>query len=198
MVIKFLSEMKKPVYQGAASIGPWFGVFNFLCIAAVVTNSLIIGFTSNQLTLWLDYPTDSEKWLVVLGIEHGVLALLYILAAVIPNIPEWIRVFRAKSVRIAEIEGEYQQAINQWKQESSSKQHGMGTLRQGLQNMISNYHYDPSEDEKDNAVPQTGTYGLSAWDEPGLPQPSSYGAGNYASYPHQNSGDEMSNLRSSS
>ena len=36
---------------GAESIGTWYQVFNVLTVAAVVTNSLIVGYTST--VLWL-------------------------------------------------------------------------------------------------------------------------------------------------
>eukprot|EP00457_Paulinella_chromatophora_P001268 gb/GEZN01001270.1/.p1 GENE.gb/GEZN01001270.1/~~gb/GEZN01001270.1/.p1 ORF type:complete len:993 (+),score=101.68 gb/GEZN01001270.1/:25-3003(+) len=88
--IKMLSTIRKPVYRGARDIGPWFDVFSFLSMTAVVTNSLILGFTSDQLN---EYFGDSSfhKWLVVLSIEHIVLCLQFFIANIVQDTPTWVR-----------------------------------------------------------------------------------------------------------
>eukprot|EP00808_Paulinella_micropora_P010451 g65697.t1 len=101
--LKLLTTIRKPVYRGAKDIGPWFGVFTFLSMVAVITNSLILGFTSSQLNSIFGAST-STKWLVVLIIEHCVLALQFFIAEIVADTPAWVRIEQSRQEEIMRLE----------------------------------------------------------------------------------------------
>jgi len=141
--VLLLDQIQKPIYRGAADIGPWFSVFNFLCIVAVLTNSLIIGFTSVQLDVWLNDPSTGTKWLVIIITEHCVLGILWLIAEFIPDVPGWVRIKKAHQDKIQWLEAAYQLALADWKhglheQKSRGKQKEKDEDR---------FKYDSSEDQ---------------------------------------------------
>jgi len=109
---KILLEYKRPVYQGAANIGPWLQIFYFLCILAVITNSLIIGFTSRNLDKIIKSDSEESKWLFVVATEHSVFAVLYLFNLLFNAEPRWVRVEKQRLQKIEEIELVYESTLS--------------------------------------------------------------------------------------
>ena len=63
---KLLTLYQRPVPQGAQDIGTWQDIFNFISVAAVVTNAAIICFTMD--VLYKDSQSDSSKVYQIGGI----------------------------------------------------------------------------------------------------------------------------------
>eukprot|EP00824_Muranothrix_gubernata_P023274 TRINITY_DN6126_c0_g1_i1.p2 TRINITY_DN6126_c0_g1~~TRINITY_DN6126_c0_g1_i1.p2 ORF type:complete len:127 (+),score=24.59 TRINITY_DN6126_c0_g1_i1:41-382(+) len=56
---------------------------------SVVTNCLLIGFTSNTLE---QYGVDSnfERLLIVVVSEHLIFLIKFVLAVIVPDVPQWV------------------------------------------------------------------------------------------------------------
>ena len=80
---KLLKGFRRPFWRGTRDIGSWGPVFRIVSLIAVVTNCLILMYTSHVLQSWFktlaggnehNEPTDSQKLLVIVLIEHVVIA----------------------------------------------------------------------------------------------------------------------------
>ncbi|XP_055959025.1 anoctamin-4 isoform X2 [Patella vulgata] len=74
---------RRPIAFIAQDIGMWYDILYFVNIIGVLTNAFLIAFTSN----WGGKYTMEEKLWIVIGFEHIVFALKYVLAAMIPDVP---------------------------------------------------------------------------------------------------------------
>ncbi|CAG5134636.1 unnamed protein product [Candidula unifasciata] len=78
---------RRPVAYIAEDIGMWFEILNLVNFVGVITNAFIIAFTSN----WgKQFDLTGKLW-VVIGFEHLVFLLKYLLAYLIPDVPQDIR-----------------------------------------------------------------------------------------------------------
>jgi hypothetical protein len=84
---KILLSCRKSDYHGAQDIGTWFHIFRFLALVSVITNMLVIGFTSNQLGELFGDPSDAIKLAIVIGLEHAIFSLEFFLSYMIPDEP---------------------------------------------------------------------------------------------------------------
>lgn len=74
---------RRPIAYIAQDIGMWYGILQFLNMAGVVTNAFLIAFTS----AWgKQFDAVGKLW-VVIGFEHIVFTVKFLLAALIPDIP---------------------------------------------------------------------------------------------------------------
>ncbi|KAF4103537.1 hypothetical protein G5714_016420 [Onychostoma macrolepis] len=91
---KMCHVFKRPFSEPAANIGVWQLAFETMSIIAVVTNCALIGL-SPQVKAYFP-ESDTQLILIVVAIEHVLLAFKFILAFVIPDVPKHIQVKLAK------------------------------------------------------------------------------------------------------
>ncbi|KAL5011371.1 hypothetical protein ScPMuIL_009922 [Solemya velum] len=78
---------RRPVAVIAQDIGTWFVILQFLNFCGVVSNGFLIAFTSS----WGDKYSLTTKLWIVIGFEHIVFILKFILSYAIPDVPSNIR-----------------------------------------------------------------------------------------------------------
>eukprot|EP01118_Nematostelium_gracile_P007789 TRINITY_DN2553_c0_g1_i3.p1 TRINITY_DN2553_c0_g1~~TRINITY_DN2553_c0_g1_i3.p1 ORF type:complete len:614 (+),score=155.14 TRINITY_DN2553_c0_g1_i3:501-2342(+) len=108
---KLLTAHPRPPYKGAASIGMWFKILEFLGLVAVVTNCALIGLTyigiyeavGGDINCALrsdgsydcNNPHKMDPSFVTLGIvliiEHVVIGLKFFIAWLVPDVPVFIK-----------------------------------------------------------------------------------------------------------
>jgi len=92
---KLCSAYTRPHYKGAQNIGTWYFILEFLGITAVITNCMIIGLSLRSLYAALGDENNKYREFQVLGIvvilEHVVLFTKYMIAALVPDYPGWIK-----------------------------------------------------------------------------------------------------------
>ncbi|XP_052002321.1 anoctamin-10-like [Xyrauchen texanus] len=91
---KMCHVFKRPFTEPASDIGVWQLAFETMSIIAVVTNCALIGLSPQV----KEYFPESETQLIliVVAVEHVLLALKFILAFVIPDVPKRIQIKLAK------------------------------------------------------------------------------------------------------
>jgi len=77
----------------AEDIGTWFSILEIMSVVCVMTNCLIISFTSKQLVIPLSLRW--RFWIMII-FEHGILLFKVLLAALIPDVPERIEQARLR------------------------------------------------------------------------------------------------------
>jgi len=99
--LKLLTAHSRPEYRGASGIGAWYNILEFLGIASVLTNCLLIGFSVDSIAdafggmpLTLASQRISQvpyyTLIVIVVIEHFLLGTKFLLAYMIPDMPGWI------------------------------------------------------------------------------------------------------------
>ncbi|XP_016423135.1 anoctamin-10 isoform X1 [Sinocyclocheilus rhinocerous] len=91
---KMCHVFKRPYSEPAANIGVWQLAFETMSIIAVVTNCALIGLSSQVKAYFPE--SETQMILIVVAIEHVLLAFKFILAFVIPDVPKHIQVKLAK------------------------------------------------------------------------------------------------------
>ncbi|XP_051577310.1 anoctamin-10 [Myxocyprinus asiaticus] len=91
---KMCHVFKRPFSEPASDIGVWQLAFETMSIIAVVTNCALIGL-SPQVKAYFP-ESETQLILIVVAIEHVLLALKFILAFVIPDVPKQIQIQLAK------------------------------------------------------------------------------------------------------
>ncbi|KAJ0000058.1 hypothetical protein NQD34_011900 [Periophthalmus magnuspinnatus] len=91
---KMCRVFKRPFSDPAANIGVWQLAFEAMSVIAVVTNCALIGMSPQVKS----YFPESEMQLILwtVAIEHSLLALKFILAFLIPDVPKPIQIELAK------------------------------------------------------------------------------------------------------
>ena len=84
--------IQRGIPKGCMDIGKWLEYFELITTAGVVNSALLVIFTSEKLTLLS--PGGEWSWtrliIAVFMIENILLAFRFIIAALIPDKPEWI------------------------------------------------------------------------------------------------------------
>lgn len=83
---------KRTVAQGARGIGSWGGIVELLSFVGIGVNCGIIYWTSSSLTFILqeyDYD-DTQKFMIIVLIEHVIIGFKLFLANIIKDKPEWV------------------------------------------------------------------------------------------------------------
>ena len=112
--LKMLYESQRPRWQGAESIGAWYGIFEFLTFAAILTNMGLLALTSTALTDFYGVPitlitpppspiahhshprprpSGVDGWHLaglIITLEHLLIILKLVVAARIPDTPLWV------------------------------------------------------------------------------------------------------------
>ena len=91
--IKLLDVHRRADPAGAEDIGMWLTILAVMATTAVVTNGLIICFTSNKLTDSLGgyWTSSAGKMLLFMLIEHALMLIKFSTAVLIDDIPDDVR-----------------------------------------------------------------------------------------------------------
>ena len=94
---KLCNLTKRPVPYPANSIGKWQGITNSISVIGALTNTAIFIFTTDI----FDFASTSEKWIMFMVIEHGLLLFKFLIDKNIPDVPRKVRRGLAWGERIA-------------------------------------------------------------------------------------------------
>ncbi|XP_067853542.1 anoctamin-10 [Heptranchias perlo] len=104
--LKLCHLFRKPLVSPAANIGVWQTAFEMLGFLSVITNCLLISISPQVEEYCAENNLTSKNVLLwTVGVEHALLAIKIILAFVIPDIPQWVR------LRIDRVEYQSLQAL---------------------------------------------------------------------------------------
>uniref|UniRef100_A0A8C8ZGT6 Anoctamin n=1 Tax=Prolemur simus TaxID=1328070 RepID=A0A8C8ZGT6_PROSS len=103
--LKMCRVFKRPFSEPSASIGVWQLAFETMSVISVVTNCALIGMSPQVNAVFPESKTDLI--LIVVAVEHALLALKFILAFAIPDKPRHIQ------VKLARLEFESLEALKQ-------------------------------------------------------------------------------------
>ncbi|XP_055895106.1 anoctamin-4-like isoform X2 [Biomphalaria glabrata] len=84
---RLLYLFRRPIAHIAEDIGMWYNILNFVNFVGVLTNAFIIAFTSS----WGSQFDITGKLAVVIGFEHIVFILKFLLAYLIPDVSEDVK-----------------------------------------------------------------------------------------------------------
>ncbi|XP_069907049.1 anoctamin-10 isoform X2 [Oryctolagus cuniculus] len=105
--LKMCRVFKRPFAEPSANIGVWQLAFETMSVISVVTNCALIGMSPQVNALFPESKTDLI--LIVVAVEHALLALKFILAFAIPDKPRHIQ------MKLARLEFESLEALKQQK-----------------------------------------------------------------------------------
>jgi hypothetical protein len=74
---------RRPIAFIAQDIGMWYSILNFVNIIGVITNAFLVAFTS----AWGNSYNITGQLAIVIGFEHIVFAIKFVIAAFIPDVP---------------------------------------------------------------------------------------------------------------
>ncbi|XP_035299967.1 anoctamin-10 isoform X8 [Cricetulus griseus] len=103
--LKMCRVFKRPFAEPSASIGVWQLAFETMSVISVVTNCALIGMSPQVNAVFPESKTDLV--LIVVAVEHALLALKFILAFAIPDKPRHIQ------MKLARLEFESLEALKQ-------------------------------------------------------------------------------------
>ncbi|XP_032767137.1 anoctamin-10 [Rattus rattus] len=103
--LKMCRVIKRPFSEPSASIGVWQLAFETMSVISVVTNCALIGMSPQVNAVFPESKTDLV--LIVVAVEHALLALKFILAFAIPDKPRHIQ------MKLARLEFESLEALKQ-------------------------------------------------------------------------------------
>ncbi|XP_031199996.1 anoctamin-10 isoform X3 [Mastomys coucha] len=103
--LKMCRVFKRPFSEPSASIGVWQLAFETMSVISVVTNCALIGMSPQVNAVFPESKTDLV--LIVVAVEHALLALKFILAFAIPDKPRHIQ------QKLARLEFESLEALKQ-------------------------------------------------------------------------------------
>jgi hypothetical protein len=72
---------------GAQDIGTWLSIFQFLSVAAVVTNAGLVCFTMDVLD---QYTLVGRTWIFI-GFQWTLICVQFVVAEICPDVPEEVR-----------------------------------------------------------------------------------------------------------
>jgi hypothetical protein len=99
---KFMTQFNRPLYRGTSGIGVWYMVLEVIGFIAIVTNCLILAFTSGVLANWFNGDILLTFAMAVI-FEHILLILKLAVAYTIPGYPKNIRISLAVQAYIQEL-----------------------------------------------------------------------------------------------
>nr|XP_058973340.1 anoctamin-10-like [Pocillopora verrucosa] len=108
-LFKLLYVCQRPRVRRVSNIGVWYNVLYQMMVLSMLTNSLIVGFSSEQLAVWCPwmYETiDNDQFIVsgygryvvaiVFCIEHFLILCAVIARCLVSEKPKWVRIAVAK------------------------------------------------------------------------------------------------------
>ena len=94
---------RRPRYVEASTIGSWMSVLQCLSVVAVITNSMMVGFTSTVLVHDIDLFShisdryqEAGLWVCVMAMEHLLLLAKVLLAMFVPDESQATRINKAR------------------------------------------------------------------------------------------------------
>ena len=81
---KLCQVYRRPFPMGAEDIGTWYSFLEIMSTLAVITNMALFAFTGSQLNHW----SWKERVVFFVVMEHVLLTVKYLIAAIVPDIPE--------------------------------------------------------------------------------------------------------------
>ena len=81
---KLVRLYKRPMPQGAADIGNFYNIFDFLSMIAIFSNVGILVFTSNSYAQF----SETEKWIFFTGLTFFYVVIKMAIISLVPDIPE--------------------------------------------------------------------------------------------------------------
>jgi len=111
--LKLLTAHSRPEYKGAQGIGAWYGILEFLGIASVMTNCLLIGFSLDSVADIFGGVPDTPMakrisqapfytFAVIVVLEHCLFFAKFFVSFAIPDMPGWIAKDLAKQEWVKE------------------------------------------------------------------------------------------------
>jgi hypothetical protein len=122
--------MQRPIFRRVEDIGAWYYVLNLVGAASVITNSLILGFTSSATEDLLkadsggttfDRFSNGYIWGFVIMVEHLIFLSKMILAAVIPDEPDYINDQKEEAEYFIKVNMKSQSAIDEENQKAKAR-----------------------------------------------------------------------------
>eukprot|EP00347_Sterkiella_histriomuscorum_P016772 403351910 len=122
--------IRRPIAQCRENIGPWLQLAEFMAIVAVISNCLLLYFSSPTLKSWLTetFEVESEIYLlwIIIALEHFIILVKVICSVTINDMPGWVQksFTRVKTVQdkimIEENERDENEKIDKLKKEYST------------------------------------------------------------------------------
>ena len=85
---------RRPLVKTASNIGPWLSIAEFMALATVISNCVLLYFSTSSLKNFMEerFNFHSEVYLlwIIVAIEHAILIVKTLCAALIKDIPEWV------------------------------------------------------------------------------------------------------------
>lgn len=86
---------RRPIAQLATNIHPWLSIAEFMAFAAVISNCLLLYFSTPVLRKWIEAQLDDAYqevyilWILV-GVEHAIVIIKTLCSALIKDVPGWV------------------------------------------------------------------------------------------------------------
>mmetsp|Transcript_24062 Transcript_24062/g.80868 ORF Transcript_24062/g.80868 Transcript_24062/m.80868 type:complete len:748 (-) Transcript_24062:672-2915(-) len=95
---KVLKLTRRPRYRGAEDIGTWQAIIEFIGNAAVVTNALVLYFTSPVSTEYLRarFGSEANAFFFLIVCEHVIFAVKLTVAYLTPDVPFWVEAAKTR------------------------------------------------------------------------------------------------------
>lgn len=94
---KMCNVFMRPFPRSASSIGAWQTIFELMGFIAVITNCALIGMNPEVQKLLPGHQTPVQLVLIVVVLEHFILAIKALIAFLIPDVPKWVQLEMAKA-----------------------------------------------------------------------------------------------------
>ncbi|XP_059246679.1 anoctamin-10 isoform X3 [Mustela nigripes] len=128
--LKMCRVLKRPFSEPSANIGVWQLAFETMSVISVVTNCALIGMSPQVNALFPESKLDLI--LIVVAVEHALLALKFILAFAIPDKPRHIQ------MKLAKLEFESLEALKRQPSENIIEEKAPFTKEAKRENVCSN------------------------------------------------------------
>lgn len=90
------SATRRPIAQLDTNINPWLSIAEFMALAAVISNCLLLYFSTQSLHTWVNwqfFESNYEEvyllWILIIS-EHVIILIKYLVSALIPDVPIWV------------------------------------------------------------------------------------------------------------
>ncbi|CAM9391551.1 unnamed protein product [Discosporangium mesarthrocarpum] len=84
---KLCKTRRRPIAVKSSGIGVWDNVLELMTVVAVITNCALVGATSSQLWRLIPGASTTEKFLLIVALEHLILFIKYWVKTAVPRVP---------------------------------------------------------------------------------------------------------------
>ena len=103
-VWKLCQILRRPEPRTAEDIGTWYSIYELISSAAILSNTALVCFTGTFFTgtnaLFMELNL-SQRLILFLVLEHSILAIKYIVAEAMPDVPDEVEIQLGRSEFIA-------------------------------------------------------------------------------------------------